>query len=93
MNKSELTKCLSVRLSIPREECNRIVNNYLELVSDELEKGNSIQFRGFGTFETWEQNERPGRNPRTGEPYPIPSRNSVKFKPGRILLDKLNKRP
>ena len=46
--------------------------------------------QGFGTFTLWSQSERPGRNPKTGIPVTIPSRNSVKFKPGKGLLEYLN---
>ncbi|WP_321572012.1 HU family DNA-binding protein, partial [Parabacteroides goldsteinii] len=34
--------------------------------------------------------EREGRNPRTGETVPILPRRSVKFRPGKMLLQKLN---
>lgn len=91
MNKKEFTIHLSSRLSIPRKECSKFVNTYLELLGEELAKGDYVLFHGFGTLYPWEQTERKGRNPQNGKPYPIPKRTSVKFKPGRTLLEKLNK--
>lgn len=48
--------------------------------------------QGFGTFSSWKQAERLGRNPRTGISVLIKSRTSVKFRPGKDLLRLLNDR-
>lgn len=90
MNKAELLHKLSGRLNISQSECNRYLNNLLDILGDELESGNGLILQGFGTFTRWEQTARLGRNPRTGEHVPIRPRNSVKFKPGKYLLEKLN---
>lgn len=90
MNKAELLHKLSGRLNIPQRECGRYLNNLLDILGDELESGNSLVLQGFGTFTRWEQTARLGRNPRTGKDVPILPRNSVKFKPGKFLLKKLN---
>lgn len=90
MNKAELLHKLSGRLSIPQRECDRYLSNLLDILGDELESGNGLVLQGFGTFTRWEQTARLGRNPRTGKDVPILPRNSVKFKPGKLLLRKLN---
>lgn len=90
MNKAELLHKLSRRLNISQNECNRYLNNLLDILGDELESGNGLMLQGFGTFTRWEQSARLGRNPRTGEDVLIHPRNSVKFKPGKFLLRKLN---
>lgn len=90
MNKAELLYELSSRLNISQIECGRYLNNLLDILGNELESGNSLILQGFGTFTRWEQTGRLGRNPRTGQTVPILPRNSVKFKPGKILLRKLN---
>lgn len=90
MNKSELLRKLSGRLNIAQSECGRYLNNLLDIISDELDSGNNLILQGFGTFSRWPQSARQGRNPRTGENVPILPRNSVKFKPGKILLRRMN---
>lgn len=92
MNKHDLIKELSSRLNTTQQECTSHLNTLLDILSDELEKKNSLILQGFGTFHLWEQTARAGRNPKTGETVPILSRNSVKFKAGKNLLKKLNKR-
>ncbi|WP_183671136.1 HU family DNA-binding protein [Parabacteroides faecis] len=48
-------------------------------------------FQGFGAFYPVQQTERPGRNPKTGEPKTVPSRRTAKFRPGIAFLKDLNK--
>jgi len=41
--------------------------------------------RGFGNFDLRDKNQRPGRNPKTGEEIPISARRVVTFRPGQKL--------
>lgn len=43
----------------------------------------------FGVFKIKTRKKRMGRNPRTGEEVPIPSRKVVYFKAGKILKEKV----
>lgn len=90
MNKHDLIIALSERLSLPQTECLRIVNAWQQVLEERLVENDRIILQGFGTFSPWVQVERDGRNPRTGEPCVIAPRISVKFKPGKYLLQALN---
>ncbi|RHJ91661.1 HU family DNA-binding protein [Bacteroides sp. AM07-16] len=90
MNKTELTKQEAERLSIPHYEAIRYMNAVQAVLTSELQQEGSIILQGFGTFLPWEQSERLGRNPKTGTPCMIRERVSVKFKPGKYLLDAIN---
>jgi len=46
-----------------------------------IENGEEIELRGFGSFRIRDRKSRPGRNPKTGETFPIPDKKIVKFKP------------
>ena len=46
----------------------------LEVISETLEKGESVTLPGFGTFEVREPPTRTDRNPRTAEGLNIPHR-------------------
>jgi integration host factor subunit alpha len=50
-----------------------------------LEKGYQVKLSGFGNFDLRDKNERPGRNPKTGEEIPITARRVVTFRPGQKL--------
>ena len=49
-----------------------------------------IQIPGFGTFKMNKRKGRIGRNPKTGEPMEIPSKQVIKFKISKILAEKIN---
>ena len=91
MNKNELLRELSSRLHTPQKESKRHLEALLEILEEELDSNNKLMLQGFGTFTLWQQTLRTGRNPRTGSLCPIPPRKSVKFKPGKYLLAKLNR--
>ena len=90
MNKIELARRLAKRLHISSYESITYLNALVDEIEATLESGEPIIIQNFGTFAPWHQTERPGRNPKSGTPYTIPARTSVKFKPGTRLLAKMN---
>ena len=57
----------------------------------ELVEGQDVKISGFGNFEIRSKSGRPGRNPRTGEPVPIPPKRVVTFRASAMLKDQINK--
>lgn len=92
MNKSQFRAKLAARMSLTQGMANEIIDNCLDIIANTMRDGEPIVFQGFGLLTPWEQAGREGRNPRTGEACPIRPRTSVKFKPGKYLLQRLNKR-
>lgn len=90
MNKSKLIQKMAQRTQRPQKYCQEYLETLIEIMAEELQEGNSLMIQGFGSFSRWEQTQRIGRNPRTGVNCTIPARNSVKFKPGKTLLARLN---
>ena len=60
-------------------------------MAEALIQDNRIEIRGFGSFEVKQANARNGRNPKTGEAVFVPARRKVRFKPGKMLKNKLSK--
>lgn len=90
MNKTELTKRAADYLSMPSKEMLKIINALENVLAEAVKEEGYVVMKGFGSFTLWQQSARPGRNPKTGEPALVPARNSLKFKPGKDLLQKLN---
>jgi len=67
-----------------------IIQDFLNEIIAELAKGNRIEFRDFGVFETKIRQARRAQNPKTLEPVNVPAKRTVKFKMGRIMKQKLN---
>lgn len=90
MNKSDLIRQIAEKMSITQKESLHFINTFEDVMADELSKDGSIMLQGFGSFSSWKQTERLGRNPRTGISVLIKPRTSVKFRPGKELLQLLN---
>ena len=60
------------------------------LTKEGLEKDGHVNLVGFGRFRLKWHEERPGRNPRTGEAIIIPAHNSVTFKPESSFRNQIN---
>mgnify|MGYP003193301106 CR=1 FL=1 len=83
MNKSELVKAISEKTEASKKDTEASLNAFIEVVTDELKKGEKIQLVGFGA-------ERKGKNPQTGEELVIPACIAPAFKPGKALKDLIN---
>jgi len=72
-------------LGLNKREAKEIVDSFFEEVRLALEKGEQVKLSGFGNFGLRKKNQRPGRNPKTGEEIPISARRVVTFRPGQKL--------
>jgi nucleoid DNA-binding protein len=55
------------------------IQNFLSEVISELAKGNRLEFRDFGVFETTRRAAREAQNPKTLERIHVPAKRAVKF--------------
>lgn len=92
MNKKELIETVANRSGISKVETEKLLKNVLDVINETLKKEEPVVLIGFGSFRIWKQNERLGRNPKTGKDVVIPKRLSVKFKPGKFLLEDINEK-
>ena len=90
MNKAELAASVAEQSGLSRKDSEKAVEAMLEVIGQELGRGNKIQIMGFGSFEVRERPERIGRNPGTLEEITIPASKSPVFKPGKLLKDTVN---
>ncbi len=70
-----------------------IIQAFLDEIINELSKGNLLEFRDFGVFETRTRAARTAQNPKTLEPVEVPAKRTVKFKMGRLLRQGLESLP
>ena len=63
---------------------------FVDVVTEEMKKGEKVQLVGFGTFEVSERAAREGRNPQTGKTMKIEACKAPKFKAGKALKDAVN---
>ena len=90
MNKTELVAARAKETNLSKKDVEAVLKSFIDVVSEELKKGEKVQLVGFGTFEVSERAAREGRNPRTGETMKIESSKAPKFKAGKALKDMVN---
>ena len=89
LTKANIVDMLREQLGLPKKDCLKIVNAYFEEISKGLERGEDIKIPKLGNFIVKHKKSRPGRNPKTGEPYNISDRNVVSFKASKKLRESL----
>jgi integration host factor subunit alpha len=85
LTKADMAERLFEDLGLNKREAKELVEMFFEEVRAALEHGRQVKLSGFGNFDLREKNERPGRNPKTGEEIPISARRVVTFRSGQKL--------
>lgn len=85
LTKAGMAEELFDELGLNKREAKEIVEAFFEEVRTALEANEQVKISGFGNFDLRDKNERPGRNPKTGEEIPISARRVVTFRPGQKL--------
>lgn len=79
LTKAELAEQLFADIGLSKRESKEIVDTVYDLMLESLVAGIDVKISGFGNFMVRHKNQRPGRNPRTGEPTTIHARRVVTF--------------
>ena len=92
MNKTELVTAMAEKAELSKQDAEKALTAFTNIVADTLVDGNRVAITGFGTFEIVERASRIGRNPKTNETIQIAASKSPKFKPAKALKDVVNGR-
>ena len=93
VSKKDLVNQIADNTQTKRIMVKRVIQVFLDEIINELSKGNRLEFRDFGVFETRTRAARTAQNPKTLEPVEVPAKRTVKFKPGRLLRQGLEGSP
>lgn len=91
LTKADLAKYLDEEIGLTNREAKEIVELFFNYISTALISGKEVKISGFGNFTLHDKNERPGRNPRTGEEVPVTARRVVTFHCGQKLKARVEK--
>ncbi|MEO0482561.1 MAG: HU family DNA-binding protein [Planctomycetota bacterium] len=89
VTKKHLIDTIAERTDQKRVVVKQTVQEFLDLIIEELEKGNRLEFRDFGVFETKARAARTAQNPKTLQPVQVPEKTTVKFKVGRLMRERV----
>ena len=88
----ELRKRVSDLTGITNKEAGYAIVAVLQGLTEGLLEKGKMTLPNFGTFKIQHAAEKKSRNPRTGEPIIIPSKEVIRFKPALKLKEKLAQR-
>ena len=83
MTKADLVDRIAHGTGLTKIETEAVVNGFIATVIQALTDGETIELRGFGSFQVRHRAARTARNPRTKEKVDIPARYVPVFKPSR----------
>ena len=87
MTKTEFIAQVADKSGLSKKDTEIVIEAAMETLTELLAKKDSIRFVGFGSFSTVEKAGRNVRIPSSGKIVKIPTKTTVKFKPGKILKE------
>ena len=90
ITRKKLYNRIHQNLGFSKNISSQIVDDFFELLIDELIKKKKVKISSFGTFKVIDKKERIGRNPKTKVVAKICARKIVKFKPSLKTKEKIN---
>lgn len=87
LTKAELAELLFEQVGLNKREAKDMVETFFDEIRDSLERGKAVKLSGFGNFQLRDKQQRPGRNPKTGEEIPITARRVVTFHASQKLKE------
>jgi nucleoid DNA-binding protein len=90
LTKRDMVVKISNEAEVTQQEAFAVIQKALELITDSLADGQTVELRNFGVFEVRLTKPRVGRNPnKPDKDVVIPARATVKFKPGKIMRQRV----
>ncbi len=87
MNKKEVSEAIHQSLGVQRFMAYSFIDLLIEVVTENLEKGDKVVLSNFGTFKVEKRQKKRVINPNNNDAMIIPGRKVVKFYPSRKLKD------
>lgn len=85
MTKNQLIEKVAKKANLTKRASSDVVEAVIELVRENLSRGEKTVISGFGTFLVRKRAPRRGRNPQTGAALQIPGKKLPAFVAGKTL--------
>ena len=90
VTRADLSDAVYQEVDLSRSESAKLVDSVLHEISDALVRGETVKLSSFGRFTLRQKGERIGRNPKTGEEFPILARRALIFRASQSLRTRIN---
>lgn len=85
IKRNDLIEQLVEKHGYTKKAATSIVDDFVDVVLDNLSEGNTVSIRNFGCFDILERKARSCPNPQTGEKVEIPAHWVPRFYPGNKM--------
>ncbi len=87
MTKADLVDQVAATVQLPKHQIETVLTQFLQGIMDAVHAGDKVELRGFGRSRLRHRQARAGRNPRTGDPVPIPAKAVPAFTAGKAFQE------
>ena len=87
INKDALVDSIATKTDLSKKAVEGVIEGVLEMITEEIRKGNKVTLTGFGTFKVSQRAAREGINPQTKAKIQIPAMTVPKFTAGKALKE------
>ncbi len=90
ITRAQLSEAIFKEVGLSRNESADLLEFVLDIITDALGNGEDVKISSFGSFCIRSKVGHVGRNPVTGEEFPISPRKVLKFRPSHTLKARIN---
>lgn len=91
MKRSDIARTLQVKFNNMRaRDADALVNLIIDKIIESVKNGNTVQIRGFGSFEARTHSAKMRFNPNLGKHVMAPARRVILFRPSKNLIQGVN---
>ena len=90
MNKAALISEIANTTKMAKTNISEVIDTFMKVVKNSLQKDEKITLAGFGTFEVRERKATVGVNPQTKEKIKIPAKKVAKLQFSKVINKDLN---
>lgn len=87
MTKQEIVNSINEKSGVLKKDATLLLEAFVEVVTEQLAKGEKVLISGFGTFELVDRAARKGIHPVTKQEIQIPAKKALRFKFSKAIRD------
>ena len=87
MTKADIVTKIADRTGMEKSDVLAVVENFMHEVKTNMESGENVYLRGFGSFIVKKRAEKTARNIKKNTTIKIPAHNIPAFKPSKFFID------
>ena len=91
MTKKDVVRLVAEKTELSQQQAKEVVQKTFESIIEVLVKDGRIELRNFGVFAVKLRAARSARNPRTGVEVWVDEHETVAFKPGKMMVAKVQR--